>query len=92
MPRIWRAVALRAQSGAARDGTLYAHGRDTIQYEVTIDDPNIYTKPWKLTLLSKDPDARVFEYACHEGNISMSNMLSGARAEEKAAEEAKRQN
>jgi hypothetical protein len=67
---------------------------DTIQYEVTIEDPNIYTKPWKLVFpLYKDPDARVFEYACHEGNISMSNMLSGARAEEKAKEEAaKRQN
>jgi len=58
---------------------------ETIQYEVTIEDPNIYTTPWKVTFpLYKDPAARVFEYACHEGNYAMTNMLSGARAQEKA--------
>jgi hypothetical protein len=62
---------------------------DNIQYEVTIDDPNVYTKPWKVTFpLSKDPDAQLFEYACHEGNHAMTNILRGARTEEMAAEEA----
>jgi hypothetical protein len=57
---------------------------DTIQYEVTIDDPNVYTRPWKVAFpLTKDPDAQLFEYACHEGNHAMTNILSGARAEEK---------
>lgn len=61
---------------------------DTIRYEVTIEDPNVYTRPWKVAFdLSKDPEAQLFEYACHEGNHAMTNMLSGARAEEKAAEE-----
>ena len=61
----------------------------TIQYEITIDDPNVYTRPWKVSLpMSKDPNAQLFEYACHEGNLAMTNMLSGARAEEKAKEEA----
>jgi hypothetical protein len=60
---------------------------DTIQYEMTIDDPNVYTKPWKVSFpMSKDSNARVFEYACQEGNYAMTNILSGARAEEKAAE------
>jgi hypothetical protein len=62
---------------------------ETIQYEVTIEDENVYTRPWKVSLpLSKDPNAQLFEYACHEGNYAMTNILSGARAEEKAAAEA----
>jgi hypothetical protein len=64
---------------------------DTIQYEVTIDDPNVYTKPWKVSFpFSRDPKTQMFEYACHEGNHAMSNILSGARAEERAAAEAAR--
>jgi hypothetical protein len=65
---------------------------DTIQYEATIEDPNIYTSSWKVSFpFTKDPGAQIFEYACHEGNYAMSNMLSAARAEERAAEEAKKQ-
>ena len=65
---------------------------DTIQYEVTVEDPNIYTKPWKVAFpLYRDPAAQVFEYACHEGNLAMTHILSGARAEEKAAAEAAKQ-
>jgi hypothetical protein len=59
---------------------------DTIQYEIAIEDPNVYSRPWKVAFpLIKDPSAALFEYACHEGNYAMSNMLSGARAQEKAA-------
>jgi hypothetical protein len=62
---------------------------DTLQYEVTVEDPYVYTKPWKVAFpFTKDPDAQLFEYACHEGNYAMSNILSGARAIEKAAAEA----
>ena len=61
---------------------------DTIQYEVTIEDPNVYTKPWKVAFpFTRDPGAQLFEYACHEGNYAMTNILSGARAQERAAEE-----
>lgn len=64
---------------------------NTIQYEVTIEDPNVYTKPWKVAFpFTKDPGAQLFEYACHEGNYAMTNILSGARAEERAAKEAER--
>ena len=66
--------------------------KETIQYEITIEDPNIYTQPWKVAFpLYKEPAAQVFEYACHEGNYAMTNMLSGARAEKKAAAEAAKQ-
>jgi hypothetical protein len=58
----------------------------TVQYEVTIDDPKIFTKPWKVTFpIVKEPGYELFEYACHEGNHAMTNSLSGARADEKAA-------
>jgi hypothetical protein len=56
-------------------------GRDSIQYQVTFTDPATWTAPWTAALdMKKRPDdAGVFEYACHEGNHGMSNMLSAAR-------------
>ena len=58
----------------------------TIQYEVTIDDPNVYTKPWKVSIpLTRDVDYVVYEYACQEGNAAVENILRGARAKEQAA-------
>jgi hypothetical protein len=60
---------------------------NTINYEMTIDDPKIYAKPWKVGFpISQEPGYQNFEYACHEGNNAMFNSLSGARAAEKAAE------
>jgi hypothetical protein len=60
---------------------------NTINYEMTVDDPKIYTKPWKVGFpISQEPGYQNFEYACHEGNNAMFNSLSGARAAEKAAE------
>jgi hypothetical protein len=49
---------------------------DTIQYEATIDDPNVYTRSWKVAFpLNRDERYRIFEYACHEGNHALENML-----------------
>ena len=60
---------------------------NTINYEMTIDDPKVYTKPWKVGFpIAQEPGYQNFEYACHEGNNAMFNSLSGARAAEKAAE------
>jgi hypothetical protein len=54
--------------------------RDTISYEVTIDDPKIYTRPWKVSFpLTRDDAYRIFEYACHEGNHAVGNILRGGR-------------
>jgi len=51
-------------------------GEDTIQYEATIEDPNVYTRAWKVAFpLNKDEKYRIFEYACHEGNRALENML-----------------
>jgi hypothetical protein len=53
---------------------------DTILYEVSIDDPKIYTRPWKLEIpLTHDPDYVIYEYACHEGNYALPNILGGGR-------------
>jgi hypothetical protein len=49
---------------------------DTIQYEATIDDPSVFTRPWKVAFpLNRDERYRIFEYACHEGNHSLENVL-----------------
>ncbi len=64
---------------------------DTVEWAVTFDDPMTWTRPWTFSLpLTMDPHEPVFEYACHEGNYAVPNILSAARAEEKAAEIAKR--
>jgi hypothetical protein len=57
---------------------------NTINYEVTIDDPKTYVQPWKVAFpLTLEPGYQNFEYACHEGNHAMFNSLSGARALER---------
>jgi hypothetical protein len=62
---------------------------DTILYSMTIDDPETWVAPWTFQLpLRRDDSYGMFEYACHEGNYAMFNILSGARAEERAAAEA----
>jgi hypothetical protein len=61
-------------------------GPNTINYEVTVEDPAVFTKPWTVAFpFERDNSYRIFEYACHEGNYAVPNSLSGARAEEKAA-------
>ena len=54
-----------------------------LRYEVSVDDPHTWTTPWTAALeMTAQPEA-MFEYACHEGNNSMRNILSGARAAER---------
>lgn len=60
--------------------------KDVIQYEATIDDPKTWVRPWKVAFpLRRDPGFTIYEYACHEGNIGLLDILSGARADEAAA-------
>jgi hypothetical protein len=61
-------------------------GQDSLQYEVTVNDPRTWTKPWKASFpLRRESSYGMFEYACHEGNHAMSNILSAARSADKAA-------
>ncbi len=58
---------------------------DKVEWSVTYDDAKTWTKPWTFAMrLTKDPSQQIFEYACHEGNYGLRNILSAARAEEKA--------
>jgi len=59
-------------------------GPNTILYQFTVDDPTAFTKSWTGEVPFTRSTAPMFEYACHEGNYSMVNMLRGARAQEKA--------
>ena len=61
---------------------------DTLMYEFTVDDPSTYVRPWTAQIPMSKTDGPIWEYACHEGNYAMTNVLRGARAEEKAAAEA----
>jgi len=57
--------------------------KDTLRYEVTVDDPHTWTRPWTAALDLRRQPAGMFEYACHEGNYSMLNILTGSRAADK---------
>ena len=48
-------------------------------YNFTVDDPTAWTKPWSGEYVWKSTDGKVYEYACHEGNYAMGNILRGAR-------------
>jgi hypothetical protein len=54
-----------------------------LRYEVSVDDPHTWTRPWTAALDMTVQPEPMFEYACHEGNNSMRNILSGARAAER---------
>jgi len=61
---------------------------DVLEWRVTVDDPQMYTRPWTLELpLTRNPQYDLYEYACHEGNYSVANSLRGARVKEKAAKD-----
>jgi hypothetical protein len=58
--------------------------KDTLDYQATVIDPETWTKPWTMLIqLNRGREPHVYEYACHEGNYAMSNILKGARAAEK---------
>jgi hypothetical protein len=62
---------------------------DVLNYEATIEDPKTFTRPWKLFLpLTTQPGYQVLPYECHEGNLALHNILSAARAEDRAMEDA----
>ncbi len=64
---------------------------DTIHYEFTVDDPDTYTAKWTAALdLATKPGYEIYEYACHEGNYGLRNMLSASRADDRAAASTRR--
>ena len=59
-------------------------GPDTLEWAITFDDPHTWARPWTFAMnLTHDESQPPFEYACHEGNYGLRNILSAARAEER---------
>ena len=81
-------VRIRAANGGRTDSLRIVErftrvDADTLRYEFTVEDPTRWTRSWSGELPLRRTDDSLFEYACHEGNYSIVNMLSGARAEER---------
>src|SRR5580704_5398860 len=56
---------------------------DTLMYRFTVEDPTAFTKPWSGEIPMVKANGELYEYACHEGNLGMTGILSSARADEK---------
>ena len=57
-------------------------GPGEMLYEFAVDDPAVFTRPWRGELMFRRLAAPIYEYACHEGNYSLTNILAGARRED----------
>ncbi len=60
---------------------------ETLLYEYTVTDPVTFTQPFTGAISMKQSEGQIYEFACHEGNRAMANILAGARVEERVAEE-----
>ena len=71
-------------SGASRQVVerFTRRGEDAIEYSFTVTDPTVWTRPWTAVVPWRATRGPLFEYACHEGNYSMTNLLAGWRAVE----------
>ena len=58
-------------------------GANNMDYEFTVNAPSAFTRPWTVAAPMAKIDGSIYEYACHEGNYSVPNILKGARAQEK---------
>jgi hypothetical protein len=64
--------------------------QNELRYDLTINDPNTWTKPWTIHMpYQLDPHYTIYEYACHEGNYMMLDALTGARDLEKKGQSTK---
>ena len=61
---------------------------DVVQYQVTVDDPLTYERPWTMSMpLTPLDGGRILPYSCHEGNMALTQSLGGERAEDRRLEE-----
>ena len=59
--------------------------KDAMLYQFTVEDPDTFTQAWRAEMPWRTAAGPIYEYACHEGNYSLENILAGARVEERAA-------
>jgi hypothetical protein len=63
---------------------------DEILYEFTVEDPAVFSRPWRAEMSFRPAAGPIYEYACHEGNYSLENILAGARVQEREQAEAEK--
>jgi hypothetical protein len=96
----WEGNTLVVETTNFRDRSIYRNGNPekmrlvekftrvapgTIEWAVTVDDPTTWARPWTFSMPLTMNDAEpVYEYACHEGNYAITNILNGSRASEAA--------
>jgi len=59
-------------------------GKDRMDFQITIDDPHTFVRPWTIALPMRPAEGPIYEYACHEANVGLYDILEVARDEEKA--------
>ncbi len=60
-------------------------GPDNVAFQVTFDDDTQWTQPWTAAYTMNTAEGELYEYACHEGNYGLRNILENARDEERKA-------
>jgi hypothetical protein len=86
LPLLGAGVGGRLRSGVLTDDNLHVIERltradaNTLRYEVRVEDPTVWTSPWTALVMMQKTDEGLYEYACHEGNYAVRNILTGARA------------
>jgi hypothetical protein len=98
----WEGNTLVVETTNFRDRSIYRNGnsptfrliehftptsKTSLEWTVTVDDAATWTKPWSFSMpLTVNDEEPVYEYACHEGNYAIKNILSGSRLADAAAE------
>jgi hypothetical protein len=86
LPLLGAGVGGRLRTGVLTDDHLHVIERltradaNTLRYEVRVEDPTVWTRPWTALVVMQKTDEGLYEYACHEGNYAVRNILTGARA------------
>lgn len=79
----WASIWTRASDALRLVERFRRVSADAMEYTITVEDPKTFARPWTAAIpISRLPEGtQIYEYACHEGNYAMSNLLRGARAE-----------
>ena len=78
---VWKERVARKQIVELKD-EFSMPDADTLLYRFEVDDATAFTRPWKGELTMVRAPGPIYEYACHEGNYALPNLLRGYRADE----------
>jgi hypothetical protein len=85
----WRAPARFYLSPEARVSERFTRtSASEVSYDFTVDDPAMFSRPWRAEMVLRPASGPMHEYACHEGNYSLSGVLAGGRQKEREAAQA----